>query len=85
MRFLAGLLIVIVIAGVIVVPQALYTVDETQFVVVTRFGEITRVERNPGLKVKAPFIDTANRLDKRILRIDSRRPDRISWPPMPCL
>ena len=70
MRFLAGLLIVLVIAGVIVVPQALYTVDETQFVVVTRFGEITRVERNPGLKVKAPFIDTANRLDKRILRID---------------
>lgn len=70
MRFLVGLLIILVIAAVIVAPQALYTVDETQFVVVTRFGEITGVERTPGLKVKAPFIDTANRLDKRILRID---------------
>lgn len=70
MRFLVGLLIILVIAAVVVAPQALYTVDETQFVVVTRFGEITGVERTPGLKVKAPFIDTANRLDKRILRID---------------
>jgi membrane protease subunit HflC len=63
-------LLVLIIAAVIVVPQALYTVDETQFVVVTRFGEIQTVVRSPGLKVKAPFVDTANVLDKRILRID---------------
>ena len=69
MRFLVPLL-VLIIATVIVVPQALYTVDETQFVVVTRFGEIQTIVRSPGLKVKAPFVDTANVLDKRILRID---------------
>ena len=62
--------LILVIAAVIVVPQALYTVDETQYVVVTRFGEIQNIVRTPGLKVKAPFVDTANVLDKRILRID---------------
>ena len=69
MKLLVPLLILI-IAAVIVVPQALYTVDETQYVVVTRFGEIQTVVRSPGLKLKAPFVDTANVLDKRILRID---------------
>ena len=69
MRLLVPFLI-LVIATVIVVPQALYTVDETQYVVVTRFGEIQRIVYTPGLKVKAPFVDTANVLDKRILRID---------------
>lgn len=62
--------LILIIAAVIVVPQALYTVDETQYVVVTRFGEIQNIVRTPGLKVKAPFVDTANVLDKRILRID---------------
>ena len=69
MRLLIPLL-VLIIAAIIVVPQALYTVDQTQFVVVTRFGEIQTVVSSPGLKVKAPFVDTANILDKRILRID---------------
>ena len=69
MRLLVPFL-VLIIAAVIVVPQVLYTVDQTQFVVVTRFGEIQTVVHTPGLKVKAPFVDTANILDKRILRID---------------
>ena len=69
MRLLVPLIILIV-GAVIVIPQTLYTVDETQFVVVTRFGEIQTIVRSPGLKVKAPFVDTANVLDKRILRID---------------
>ena len=49
---------------------ALYTVDETQMVVVTRFGKIQTVATRPGLKVKVPFIDSINRFDKRLLRVD---------------
>ena len=48
-----GLLLLAVLIGV---PQVLYTVDQTQFVVITRFGEIIEVRTTPGLKVKAPFI-----------------------------
>ena len=70
MRFLVPALVVLVVAAIIVVPQALYTVDETQYVVITRFGEIQSEQREPGLRVKVPFIDVANRLDKRLLRVD---------------
>jgi membrane protease subunit HflC len=49
---------------------ALYTVDETQLVVVTRFGKIQTVHTQSGLKVKVPFIDTSNWFDKRLLRVD---------------
>ena len=64
--FLIGALV----AGLIGVNQVLYTVDQTEFVVITRFGEITQVITSPGLKVKVPFIETVNRLDNRVLRID---------------
>ena len=58
------------LAAVIVGPQALFTVDETQFVVITRFGEVQRVISAPGLNTKVPFIDTVNTLDNRLLRVD---------------
>ena len=65
----------IVIAVIILLgifgPQTLYTVDETQLVVVTRFGQIRAVNTTPGIKYKAPFIDQTNRFDKRVLRIDT--------------
>ena len=70
MRFLLPALVILVVAVIIVVPQAFYTVDETQYVIVTRFGEIQSEQREPGLKIKVPFIDVANRLDKRLLRVD---------------
>jgi len=63
----------------IIGPQILYTVDQTQLTVVTRFGEIRGINTSPGLKVKAPFIDSVNRFDKRLLRVDvppSTLPDK---------
>ena len=67
--------VAIVLLLAILGPQALFTVDETQLVVVTRFGEIQEIHTTPGLKVKAPFLESANRFDKRVLRIDT--PPRI--------
>ena len=51
-------------------PTTLFTVDETQQVVVTRFGNVRAVHTSPGLKVKVPFIDQVNTFDKRLLRVD---------------
>ena len=65
--------IVIVILLGIFGPQILYTVDETQLAVVTRFGEIRGINTTSGIKVKAPFIDSVNRFDRRVLRIDTPR------------
>ena len=64
-------LIVLVLGTAIVGPQLLYTVDETQMAVVTRFGDPVATNRMPGLKLKAPFIDTVNYFDKRLLLFDA--------------
>jgi membrane protease subunit HflC len=64
------------IAGLVVLVAALlyaaaFTVDETEQVVVTRFGRIVRDPITaPGLKFKVPFIDHANRFRKNLLHWD---------------
>jgi len=63
-------LIVIIIAIVIVVPQTLFIVDETQMAIVTRFGEFKRSHTTPGLQVKTPFAEQVTKFDKRLLRVD---------------
>jgi len=63
-------LIVIIIAIVIVVPQTLFVVDETQMAIVTRFGEFKRSHTTPGLQVKTPFAEQVTKFDKRLLRVD---------------
>tara|TARA_B100000029_G_scaffold516101_1_gene626895 strand:+ start:1690 stop:2679 length:990 start_codon:yes stop_codon:yes gene_type:complete len=69
MRLIIALIALVVIL-VVGVPQVFYTVDQTQYVVITRFGEVQGVEREPGLKIKAPFVDQVNVIDKRLLRVD---------------
>lgn len=72
------LIVVIVVAG-IVASQALFVVDQTQYGVVTRFGEIQRIIRQPGLQSKMPVMESVTRFDKRLLRIDvpaESMPDR---------
>ncbi len=63
-------LIVIIIAGLVVIPQTLFVVDETQMAIVTRFGEFKRDHRTPGLQVKTPFAEQVTLFDKRLLRVD---------------
>lgn len=62
--------IVIVILVAIFGTQSMFTVDETQLSVVTRFGEIKQVYIQPGLKFKVPFVDQKNYFDKRLLYRD---------------
>ena len=73
----------VVIAGVVILVivitlfTALYVVDETEQVVVTRFGDIRAVQTSPGLYIKAPFgVDRVVSFDRRVLRIDAP-PDRF--------
>ena len=59
------------LVALIVISQSLYVVDVTEQVIITRFGNPQSVTNNPGLYVKAPFVDTVLRFDKRVLRIDA--------------
>ena len=66
-----GLLIIVFLAVMAVASGAFYVVDETQQVVLTRFGSLVGKPQNKaGLYMKMPFIDTVNYFDKRILEWD---------------
>ncbi|MDA1128199.1 MAG: protease modulator HflC [Chloroflexi bacterium] len=63
---------VVIILALITLTTSLYVVDETEQVVVTRFGDVKSVRTEPGLYFKAPFgVDTVTSYDKRLLRIDA--------------
>ena len=68
--------IVVVIVAFVLIRTTFYVVDETEQVVVTRFGDVRGAHTTPGLRVKAPFVDTVTTYDKRLLRIDAP-PDRF--------
>jgi membrane protease subunit HflC len=55
----------------IVIGQSLYTVSETDQVILTQFGEpIGAPVVTPGLHFKAPFVQRANYFEKRFLEWD---------------
>ena len=50
--------------------SALYSVDESEYALELRFGEVQNVRRSAGLYVKAPFIDSVQFINKKTLRAD---------------
>ncbi len=68
----SGVVALLVLLAVIVVGySSLFTVRETEQVLLVRLGEPVRVVTDPGLHFKAPFIDTVISLDKRILDLEN--------------
>lgn len=56
--------------------NGLYTVGESQQVIITQFGRpVGEPITTAGLKLKIPFIQTVNRIDKRILEWDGSPSD----------
>ena len=71
-----AILLVLLVLGGIVASGALYTVDETERVIITQFGKpVGEIINEAGLKVKVPFIQTVNRIEKRILVWDGSAND----------
>lgn len=64
---LLGALAVIVVT----VASTLFTVHQTQQVLITQFGQPIRVIREPGLQAKIPFIQSVITFDRRLLDFDA--------------
>lgn len=60
-----GLIVVAILAS-----ASLFTVNETQQALVLQFGEPRRVIKEPGLKIKIPFIQNVVIMDRRVLDLD---------------
>ncbi len=64
-------IIVVIILGLVILGGALYTIDQTEQVVITQFGEpIGDPITEPGLHFKIPFIQKVNYFEKRFLSWD---------------
>jgi membrane protease subunit HflC len=67
-----GLIIGVVAAVLLViVSSTLFTVHQTQQVLITQFGQPIRVITEPGLQAKIPFIQTVIPFDLRLLDYDA--------------
>jgi len=69
------LLLVVIIVGY----SSVFTVSQTEQVLVVRLGEPVRVVTEPGLNFKAPFIDTVISIDKRILDLENPSQEVIAF------
>jgi len=65
------ILAAILVVGVVVASSTLFTVHQTQQVLITQFGQPIRVIREPGLQMKIPFIQSVIAFDRRLLDYDA--------------
>jgi membrane protease subunit HflC len=61
------LIILAVIFLLILLANALFTVDMGEQVIITQMGEYVRTSKEPGLDMKIPFIQQVYRFDKKVL------------------
>ena len=72
----SSLFLILVIAVVVVLSGAFYTVSEIQQVIITQFGRpVGEPVTAAGLNMKIPFIQDVNVIDKRILEWDGNPSD----------
>ncbi|HYA20847.1 MAG TPA: protease modulator HflC [Burkholderiales bacterium] len=69
---LIGIIVVLVVASL-----GMFTVDQRQYAIVFRLGEIISVIKKPGLYFKIPILDNVRFFDSRILTLDTPEPERF--------
>ena len=69
-------ILVVIIAGSYVLMSSIYTVSEVEQMIITQFGKpVGEPVTTAGLKVKMPFIQDVNPIDKRVLEWDGNPSD----------
>ena len=63
-------IIAALVVAFVLIEASLFTVDQTEQVLITQFGDPVRVIREPGLHAKTPFVQTVISFDKRLLSLE---------------
>jgi membrane protease subunit HflC len=66
-----GVIAVLLFAAAVIGYSSLFSVYQTQQALVVRLGQPVRVVNEPGLHLKAPFIDNVITIDRRILDLEA--------------
>lgn len=70
-------ILVVVVMALVLLSLSAFTVNQTQYVLVQRLGEIVSVKKAPGLYFKVPFVDNLKYFDNRILTLDWEQPAKF--------
>jgi membrane protease subunit HflC len=71
-------ILALVIATLLVLSQAIYTVDQRQYAIKFQLGEFIDAQTEAGLYFKIPLVQNVRFFDRRILTLDAPKPDRIT-------
>src|ERR1700753_373771 len=75
-RIKQGAILAILGIGTFILISSIYTVSEVEQAIITQFGEpVGAPVTAAGLKVKVPFIQDVNLIDKRVLEWDGNPSD----------
>lgn len=72
-----GTVLIGIIAAILLISLSAFTVDQREYALVFRLGEIVAVKKEPGLYFKVPFVDNVKYFDNRILTLNWVEPDRF--------
>ena len=72
-----GSILVGLIVGLVLLSMSAFTVDQREFAMVFRLGEIVSVKKAPGLYFKVPLVENVRYFEKRIVTLDWVEPDRF--------
>ena len=70
--------IILVVVAFILLLNAFFVVDQTQQAIVLQFGESRRIEKDPGLHMKLPFIQNVMYFDNRLLNVTADEKELIA-------
>lgn len=63
----ATTLLLIAAVAAVLLSMSVFVVDEREYAIKLRFGEIVRMDYEPGLHFKTPFVNTVRKFDNRVL------------------
>jgi modulator of FtsH protease HflC len=62
--------VAVIIVAIVIAAATLFTVDQTEQVLITQLGKPVRVIEKPGLYARIPFVQTVIRFDRRLLNYE---------------
>jgi len=72
-----GAVLVGLIVALLLLSMSAFTVDQREYAMIFRLGEIVSVKKSPGLYFKMPLVENVRFFEKRIMTLDWGEPDRF--------
>ncbi|WP_047537004.1 protease modulator HflC [Methylotenera versatilis] len=73
-----GTFLIGIFAALVILSMSFYTVDQREYALVFRLGEIVAVKDKPGLYFKVPLVDDLKKFDNRIITLDWEEPAKFN-------